>query len=109
MNSSKSEFLGEKSHRSKCQIDKAVGNAIRPAFEALAEAADLIQALGASTTNRNESLHSCIGKVLPKELAHGELEVAVAIPYVIAVYNDGFRSTVKGILRKMHMFASNPK
>lgn len=104
-----SAFLDVKEHKSRCQIDRAVYEAIRPAFEALAEAADLKEALGTSSTNRNESLHSKIAQAFPKEKAHGELELAIALPYAIASYNDGLQATVLGILRRMHMFGTHPR
>ena len=101
--------LGVAKYKSRCHIDRAVYDAIRAAFEALADAADLREGLGASSTNLNESLHSKIAQIFPKEKAHGELELAIAIPYAIASFNDGFMTTILGILRRLDLFATHAR
>jgi hypothetical protein len=80
-------------------LPPAVYDELLPTFTALSDPNLLSGCLDGLTQNANESLHHNIWNLVPKEQFHSPSEVSVGISLAVTAFNDGWQSTMVGILR----------
>jgi hypothetical protein len=79
-------------------LPPAVYDELLPTFTALSDPKLLSGCLDGLTQNANESLHHNIWNLVPKEQFHSPSEVSVGISLAVTAFNDGWQSTMAGVM-----------
>ena len=85
---------GKPYHHKKPPIPDAIMQLIRPTYNRLGSKVLLEKCVDSYTQNANESLHSVVWKLCPKELFGGKLNVDLVCALTVCLFNDGGESLV---------------
>jgi hypothetical protein len=85
----------------KKNISPVLYDILYPTFKALSDKKLLQACEMCKDQNANESLHSVIWNVVPKDLYHSPQEVSLGINIAVGLYNDGQRATLAPLMEKM--------
>ena len=85
---------GETYHHKKPPIPDSIMQLLRPIYNRLGSRSLLEKCVDGYTQNANESLHSVVWKLCPKELFLGKVNVDIACGIAVCLFNDGAQSLV---------------
>jgi hypothetical protein len=87
-------------------ISPALHEVLLPTFKALGDKKLLQACQQCKDQNANESLHSVIWNVVPKDQYHSPQEVSLGINIAVGLFNDGQRATLSPLMENMGISTS---
>ena len=83
---------GKEYHHQKPPIPEAIVHLLKPIYDRLGSPTLLEKCIGGYTQNANESLHSVVWRLCPKELFLGKTSIDTACAIAVCRFNDGAAS-----------------
>ena len=96
---------GEEYHHHKAPIPEAILQLLKPIYDRLGSPTLLEKCIHGYTQNANESLHSLVWKLCPKELFLGKTSVDTACAMAVCRFNDGALS-LRSIAHRLQLETS---